>query len=321
MKGLVFDGSLALKQIDAPAIPIGEALIKVLVSGICNTDLEICRGYMGYKGVLGHEFVGIVEAFAPGTDPAVISRWQGKRVVGEINCGCGKCLDCLAGDTRHCPNRTTLGIDRRNGTMAEYCLLPVENLYEVPENVSDRQAVFTEPLAAAWEIAAQLHICPNHEVAVFGDGKLGLLVALVLRLSGCSLTLVGKHPEKMKIAEDAGVKTCLASVWQARQTCDIAVEATGTASGLNIALNSVKSRGIVVLKSTIADNTQVDCTQIVVREITVMGSRCGRFAPALRSLASGSVDVLPLISAEYSLDNGEEAFRKAHGSLKVLIFN
>ncbi len=321
MKALVFDGSVALGQVAMPDIPVGEALIKVLVSGICNTDLEICRGYMGYKGVLGHEFVGIVEAFAPGADPAVISRWQGKRVVGEINCGCGKCPGCLSGDTRHCPNRTTLGIDRRNGTMAEYCLLPVENLYEVPENVTDRQAVFTEPLAAAWEIAEQLHIRPDHEVVIFGDGKLGLLVALVLRLSGCGLTLVGKHPEKMKIAEDAGVKTCLASLWQARQHCDIAVEATGTAAGLNIALNSVKSRGIVVLKSTVADNTQVDCTQIVVREITVMGSRCGRFAPALRSLAAGNIDVLPLISAEYSLADGEEAFRKARGSLKVLIFN
>ena len=324
MRALVYDGSLKVTETDLAPIPPGEVRIKVLLSGVCNTDLEICRGYMNYRGILGHEFVGVVTETAPDLDAAEARRWLGRRVVGEINCGCGRCSLCLRGDTRHCAGRTTLGIDRRPGTMAEYCTLPAVNLYEVPDGVSDSQAVFTEPLAAAWNILEQVHIDPADRVLLLGDGKLGQLCAQVLRLSGCDLTVVGKHAAKLELLQKFNLRTCLLQEWLERQgqepAYDIVVEATGRADGLQQAVRAVRPRGTIVLKSTVAERSQIDLSLIVVHEIKIVGSRCGRFAPALRALQSGLVQVDGLTGAVYSLEEGVEALAEAaRSSLKVLL--
>ncbi len=324
MQALVYDGNLHLSEQPLAPIPPGEVRIQVSRASICNTDLEICRGYMGFQGILGHEFVGRVVKCHSELPDDIAQRWLDKRVVGEINCGCGQCPLCLQGDTRHCPNRTTLGIDRRPGAMAEYFNLPVENLYEVPPQLSDDEAVFTEPLAAAWNILEQVHLQPNSRVLVLGDGKLGQLVAQVLRLSGCHLLVVGKHPEKLAILTDLGIAVSTLEQWEDQHrnepACDVVVEATGSAQGLDMAINAVRPRGIIVLKSTVADNSNLNLAPIVIHEITVVGSRCGRFAPALRSLADGLIKVKPLISAHYSLSDGVEAFRCASsGAMKVLL--
>ena len=324
MRALVYDGSLRITDTAVTPIPPGEVRIRILLTGICNTDLEICRGYMNFQGILGHEFVGIVAETAPDIDADTARRWLGRRVVGEINCGCGRCTLCLQGDTRHCVGRTTLGIDRRQGTMAEFCTLPLANLYEVPECVSDRAAVFTEPLAAAWNIAEQIHLEPASRVLVLGDGKLGQLCAQVVRLSGCDLTVVGKHEDKLDLLKGSRIRVCLLDDWleqkQNRQAYDIVIEATGRADGLQKAITAVRPRGTIVLKSTVAERSVLDLSLIVVHEINVIGSRCGRFAPALRSLERGLIDVEPLISAVYALDDGVKAFAAAQrSSLKVLL--
>ena len=325
MRAIVYDGSLKVTEAPVAPIPPDEVRIKVSLSAICNTDLEICRGYMNYRGILGHEFVGVVTQCADDTAADAAKKWLGKRVVGEINCGCGHCRLCLQGDTRHCAARTTLGIDRRPGTMAEYCTLPLANLYEIPEHVSDRQAVFTEPLAAAWNILEQVHTEPNSRVLILGDGKLGQLCAQVLRLSGCDLTAVGKHEDKLRIMRTAAnVRTCLLRDFMDQlpkaPRYDIVIEATGKADGFSLAAQAVRPRGTIVLKSTVADRSVFDMSLIVVNEITVVGSRCGRFAPAIRALSEGLVNVEPLISSVYSLDEGISAFDAAQqGSLKVLL--
>jgi alcohol dehydrogenase len=314
MRALVYDGQLKFESDYAqPEPPRGEALVRVKLSGICNTDLEITRGYMAFQGVLGHEFVGIVERCE---DRALV----GQRVVGEINCHCGTCPTCLAGNPTHCPERSTLGIWGRDGAMADYCVLPVCNLHLVPDSVSDKQAVFTEPLAAALEILEQVHVRPTQRVVVLGDGKLGLLVAQVMRLTGCDLLAVGRHLDKLAILERQGIPTRLASEGMDSKP-DIVVDCTGHPDGFASARAMVKPRGTLVLKSTFQGQNEVNLTSIVVDEVSLVGSRCGPFAPALRLLVKRLVDVESLITATYPLGEALAAFEQARtkSTLKVLL--
>jgi threonine dehydrogenase-like Zn-dependent dehydrogenase len=310
------NGRVAVADIPQPGNP-AEALVRVTMSGICNTDLEIVRGYAGFEGTIGHEFVGVVES-APGG-----SLELGQRVVGEINAGCGSCALCAGGDARHCPNRTVLGILGRDGAHAEFLQLPVVNLLPVPPNVPDHQAVFTEPLAAACGILERApEITGETRVAVIGDGKLGQLCAQVLALKGARVLLVGKHAEKLSLAAARGIET--ARVDEARKRArrfDVAVEASGAGSGFEMALDLLRPRGTLVLKSTFHGATEMKAARIVVDEISVVGSRCGRFAPALDLLKRGAVDVQSLISEEYKLADGLRAMERANarGILKVLI--
>ena len=316
MKALRFENQhLSLTDIPMPN-RAGEALVRVTTAGVCNTDLEIVRGYANFSGTLGHEFVGIVEA---SPDPAQI----GCRVVGEINAGCGQCALCRAGDPRHCANRTVLGIVGRDGAFAEYLSLPAVNLLKVPDEVTDQQAVFTEPLAAACAILEQVTITPQQRVAVIGDGKLGQLIARVLATTKCDLVLIGKHAEKLQLAVQAGIATQLLSDVDPAWQFDFVVEASGAAAGLALALKLVKPRGAIVLKSTFSGAVTLDTSRIVVDEIRVIGSRCGRFDQALALLSSGRVNVESLIAAEYSLTEGIAAMRHAGtaGTLKVLLKN
>ena len=312
---LVNDGGLRF-QTDYPAPRRDqerETLVRVRLTGICNTDLELLRGYLGFRGVLGHEFVGEVVEAADGG-------WVGRRVVGDIDAACYRCATCLAGRHTHCPNRTTLGIAGRDGSHADYLLLPQSNLFAVPDGVSDEAAVFVEPLAAACEILEQVKIVPSDRVAVLGDGKLGLLVAAVLRLTGADLLLVGRHPEKLAIAEAWGVRTGLAGQTELAGF-DLVVECTGNESGFALARNLLRPRGTLVLKSTYQGDLKVDMSSLVVDEITLVGSRCGPFAPALRLLEAGLVDPSPLIAAEFPLADGVAAYECASrpGTLKVLL--
>ncbi len=317
MRALAWRDRLHLvDDLPRPVAGPDEALVRVALAGICNTDLEITRGYMGFQGVLGHEFVGVV-AEAGNTS------WVGRRVVGEINCACGACPTCRAGRPTHCPNRTTVGIDRHDGVFAEYVRLPSANLHAVPEGVSDRQAVFVEPLAAALEIPEQAHIRPTERAAVVGDGKLGLLVAQVLALLGVELTVVGRHPEKLAALARRGIATSLeGEVPEALEgVCDVVVDCSGKPEGFGLARRLVRPRGRLVLKSTFEGKGEVDLTGAVVDEVALLGSRCGPFAPALRLLERGLVDVEALIDREYPLEQGVEAFERAatRGALKVLL--
>jgi alcohol dehydrogenase len=321
MRALVCDYGLHFEgHFSEPTPAQGEALIGVRLAGICNTDLELVRGYLDFHGVLGHEFVGeVLEA-----DDSV---WIGRRVVGDINAACYRCDTCLAGRHTHCPNRTTLGISGRDGAFADYLLLPQANLYPVPDTVPDEKAVFTEPLAAACEILEQAPLRPTDRIVVLGDGKLGLLVAAVLRLTGSRLTVVGRHAGKLAIAASWGLPVCcsreadpdaaLASLAEA----DVVVECTGSPYGFAQARRLVRPRGILVLKSTYHGSLDVDMSALVVDEITLVGSRCGPFAPALRLLERGLVDPVPLISDVFPLSEGHQAFARASeaGALKVLL--
>lgn len=305
---------LGIRNIDKPH-DADEALVRVLLSGICNTDLEIARGYAGFNGTLGHEFVGVVEE---STDRDLI----GQRIVGEINAGCGKCELCRAGDPRHCATRTVLGIHGRDGAHAEFLQLPNINLVPVPENIPDEHAVFTEPLAAACGVLERASIAKADRVAVIGDGKLGLLCAQVVALTGASVLLVGKHLEKLRIAERRGIETSLPKEAAKRQRqFDVVVEASGAAGGFKLALDLLRPRGQLVLKSTFHGATEIDAARIVVDEISIIGSRCGRFQPALDLLQRQAIDLDSLISEEYSLANGLQAMAraKAKGVLKVLL--
>ncbi len=314
MRALVYDGELKLRNdYPQPTTPPGEALIRVKLAGICNTDLEIVRGYMGFKGVLGHELVGVVEECE---DEAFV----GQRVVGEINCYCGRCPTCQRGAPTHCPNRTTLGIWGRDGAFADFLTLPVNNLHHVPDKVSDEVAIFVEPLAAALEILEEVHIKPTDRVVVLGDGKLGLLVAQVLRLVGCDLTAVGRHEAKLDILRRRGIDARLTNDAQGIRA-DVVVDCTGHPSGFAAAREMVVPRGHFVLKSTFHGDVKVNLSSIVVDEMTLVGSRCGPFAPALRLLEQKLIHVEPLISAIYPLREGLEAFAEAgtKGVLKVLL--
>lgn len=319
MKAVVFNEGLKLvKDYKKPEPKKGEALVRVTLAGICNTDYEITKGYMGYKGILGHEAVGIVEEIND-EDQSLL----GKRVVAEISYGCKEpdCEWCAQKLYRHCPNRHTLGIWQKDGVFCEYFTMPLEVLFEVPENVEDEQAVFVEPLAAAIEITEQLHIKPMDRVVILGDGKLGLITALALNALNINVTLVGKHQNKLDIAKAQGVSVKLLNEFEIKKEYDVVVEATGSVSGFEIALALTKPRGVLVLKSTVAASKEFNLAPIVIDEITVLGSRCGQFPPALRLLQSGRIDLKPMISASYSVDDAIEAFEKNKEKdvLKVLL--
>ena len=307
---------LAVREIEKPEAG-AEALVRVLLSGICNTDLEIAKGYAGFKGTIGHEFVGVVEE---ATDDTML----GQRVVGEINAGCGECQLCVAGDSRHCAKRTVLGIVGRDGAHAEFLRLPLKNLKAVPDKVVDEHAVFAEPLAAACGILECVNIRSRDCIAVIGDGKLGLLCAQVLALSGASVLLIGKHAEKMRIAERRGIETAHPkSSAGRRHEFDVVVEASGSPSGFAGALDLLRPRGVLVLKTTLQGvaPAEFDPTRVVVDEITILGSRCGRFQPALDLLKKGAIDIDSLISEEYALARGVYAMERAgkKGVLKVFL--
>ena len=314
MRGLWLENNQLelLNDIPEPEIKEGEARVRVLSAGICNTDLELIRGYYPYKGILGHEFVGIVEE-----GPKNLIN---KRVVGEINAACGHCRFCLRNEPTHCENRSVLGIVNRNGAFADYLSLPTENLYPVPDNIPTEVATFTEPIAAALEIQTQIKIHPKDKVLVVGDGKLGQLVAQTLSTTDCDLLAVGRHDKKLANLRARGIKTGKSEDIQER-TFDIAVECTGNAQGFAMAQKALRPRGTLVLKSTYAGNLSLDAAAIVVDEITLIGSRCGRFAPALELLAQEKIDVQPLIDARYSLSQGIAAFERAQikGTQKVLL--
>ena len=308
MKAVVFDKELKLVDNYAKPVPQkGEALIRITLAGICNTDYEITKGYMGYSGILGHEAVGIVEEIND-DDKSLL----GKRVVAEISYGCKdpQCTYCAEKLYRHCPNRHTLGIWKKDGCFAEYMTMPLEVLFEVPDNVPDEQAVFVEPLAAACEITEQLHIKPFEKVVVLGDGKLGLITALTLNAQNIDVILVGKHQNKLDIAKAQGVKTYLLNDFAIEKKYDVVVEATGSISGFETALALTRPRGVLVLKSTVAASKEFNLAPIVIDEITVLGSRCGQFGPALRLLKNNRIDFSPLISAVYNADDAIEAFEK-----------
>ncbi len=314
MKGIwLEEQQLQLKtDLPIPTPPSGEALIGVLQAGICNTDLELLRGYYPYTGIIGHEFVGVVES---GPEHLV-----NKRVVGEINATCGQCRFCRTGNSNHCEQRTVLGILNRHGAFAEYLTLPTTNLHLVPDKISDDAATFTEPLAAALEIQEQISLTPENQVLVVGDGKLGQLVAQTLALTGCDLLVVGRHRDKLAHLEQRGIKTGFADLVKTSRF-DVAVECTGNPDGFSLALQGLRPRGVLVLKSTYAGKLNIDASAIVVNEITIIGSRCGPFAKALDLLANNRVDVSYLIEASYPLEQGLAAFDRAQqrGVLKILL--
>jgi threonine dehydrogenase-like Zn-dependent dehydrogenase len=325
MKALRYQNeSLSVSDVAMP-LANGEALVRVTLSGICNTDLEIAKGYAGFEGTIGHEFVGVVEEAGQAAgllSPRQAGSLSYTRVVGEINAGCGECDLCRGGDPRHCPKRTVLGIVGRDGAHAEFLKLPIENLIQVPEEISDERAVFTEPLAAACGILERAPINEDTRVAVIGDGKLGLLCAQVVAHAGASVVLVGKHPNKLQIAEGRGIETMtIDRAGSRKRQFDVAVEASGSASGFALALELLSPRGVLVLKSTFHGAMEIETARLVVDEISVVGSRCGRFAPALELLKSGAVDVESLISEEFSLADGLQAMHRAAepGVMKVLL--
>ena len=309
------DRTLTLREdLPVPIPPPGEARVRVRVAGVCNTDLELVRGYYPYAGVPGHEFVGVVEE-APGAPP-----WVGKRVVGEINAVCGSCETCRAGRRSHCERRTVLGIVARDGAFATHLRLPVENLHAVPDDLADDVAAFTEPTAAAFEILQQVPIGPGDRAVVIGAGKLGHLVAQVLGTTGCDVLAVGRSPAPLALLAARGIRTGTATDLP-RRRADVVVECTGNPAGLELARGAVRPRGTIVLKSTYEGRAAIDLAPFVVDEITLVGSRCGPFAPALAALASGRVDPRPLVEARYALADGVAAFAHAarKGALKVLV--
>lgn len=301
-------------DLEKPTPTHNEALIKVLMSGICNTDIELTKGYYPYTGVLGHEFVGVVEA-----GPQELLN---KRVVGEINLTCDQCNNCLRNLKSHCQKRTVLGIVNKQGAFANYITLPSKNLYLVPDHVSTEAATFTEPLAAALEIQEQVHILPSDKVLVIGDGKLGNLITQTLLLNGCELWLVGRHEKKYLPFAKKGVMVGKENIIQP-QYFDIVIECTGNSIGFQLALDAVRPRGTLVMKSTYADQLHLNAATIVVNEITLVGSRCGPFQPALQLLARELIDVHSLIEKIYPLSEGMKAFEHAmnKGSMKIIINN
>ena len=318
MKALRFDGNLKL-VCDAP-VPrrAGESLVQVVCAGICNTDLEIVKGYAGFQGTPGHEFVGrVVES----PDNSLI----GRRIVGEINAGCGNCELCRRDDPRHCADRTVLGIKGRDGAFAEFLSLPTRNLVELPDSISDDAAVFVEPLAAACNILEQIRIASSGQIVVVGDGKLAQLVVLVIAQVGCKVTVIGRHKEKLEMAIGYGAQEALLEgellLSESKARFDVAIEASGSPSGLATALALVKPGGTVVLKSTHHGATPLDTSQVVVNELSIIGSRCGRFRPALGLLVDRKLDLSALISRRLTLEEGLLAFEEAASpdSLKIIL--
>ncbi|HXG50642.1 MAG TPA: alcohol dehydrogenase catalytic domain-containing protein [candidate division Zixibacteria bacterium] len=313
MKALHWDGrALSLVSSAMPRKEPGAALVRVRLAGICDTDLQIFKGYMGFRGIPGHEVVGVVaEGPAPLMD---------RRVVAEINFACGSCTECRRGLGNHCASRKVMGIAGADGAFAEYVAVPPENLHLVPDGVPDEAAVCTEPLAAAFEILEQVQVNPADRVLILGDGKLGFLCAQVLKLTGAAVTVVGKHAGKLERIRQRSIRTEFLDGWKP-SAHDVVVEATGSADGLRRAIEAVRPRGTLVLKSTVAEAHSVSLAPLVVNEVTVIGSRCGPFAPALEALAERKVAVEPLIERIYPLDAGLEAVAHAArpGARKILL--
>lgn len=318
MKVLYFQDHLKyISNYPKPVLKKDEALIRVKLAGICNTDMEIIKGYLSFKGVLGHEFAGVIEK---SLDKDII----GKRMVGEINIGCGKCSYCRNELKNHCPKRKVLGIFERDGAFAEYLTLPLVNIHLLPPDISDEEAVFIEPLAAAFEILEQVKITPKQEIIVIGDGKLGQLIARVLALYSNNLLVIGKSKEKLSLLEKIDIKTMTLRDMkkiEASLEADIIVECTGNSEGMLIACNLVKPKGTIILKSTYHYQTKVNFSEIVIKEINVIGSRCGPFDRAIKALNEKKVNPLPLISKIFSIEEGLDAFEytQKRDILKVLI--
>jgi threonine dehydrogenase-like Zn-dependent dehydrogenase len=315
MKALVFDSSLRFDpRHPEPPLELGDALIKVHQAGVCSTDIEITRGYMRYKGVIGHEFVGTVES---SPDKNLV----GRRVVGEINCVCGRCDMCLSGLSNHCRNRTVLGILNHDGAFAERVRLPSHNLHILPDTVDNDCAVFVEPLAAAFQVLKQIRVEPRTWLTVLGDGRLGLLVAQVLRNTGCPVRVIGKHPEKLTLCEKWQIRSRLLADIAPRHDQDIVIDCTGSAAGFELAMQIVRPRGTIVLKSTVAEGKPLNLAPVVVDELTIIGSRCGPFREAIAALADKSIDVVSLISRRMKLEQGVEALSMVQRNdvLKVIL--
>ncbi|MFB5598180.1 MAG: alcohol dehydrogenase catalytic domain-containing protein [Nitrosopumilaceae archaeon] len=314
MKATCFDGKNMRYEENYPEPNTGEVLVRVNLAGICGTDLEILDGYMAYDGILGHEFVGTVKK-------ADNSDLIGKRVVGEINAGCGACESCQKGMDRHCPNRTVLGILKRDGAFAEFLSLPEKNLHVIPDSITDEQAVFVEPLAAAFEIKEQVSLQSQWKVAVVGDGRLAQLIIRVLKLTCPNITCFGKHKNKLESLINIGVKIKIGIEKSDEQSFDLVVEATGSNSGFTDTMKLIKPRGTVILKSTIASRENLDLTPTIINEITLIGSRCGLFKPAIDALVTGVVSVDSMIDSTYPLEKFSEAIEHAKkpDTLKVFL--
>ncbi|SFI35592.1 MDR/zinc-dependent alcohol dehydrogenase-like family protein [Planctomicrobium piriforme] len=294
-----------------PATLPGQVPIRVLTAGICETDLQLFRGYMGFRGVLGHEFVGVAEA----------GKFVGQRVAGEINCACDRCETCRAGLRTHCPHRTVLGILNQDGAFADRVWLPEANLHPIPDNVSNDAAVFVEPLAAAFQIPAQLNLKGFRDIVVLGDGRLGNLCAQVLALHGRDPLVIGKHDEKLSLLQKLGIRIRRVDENQTARQADLVVDCTGSASGFADACRLVRPRGTIVLKTTVAGTTGPNLAPVVIDEINVIGSRCGPFPPAIAALTNGDIEVTSLITGRYPIEQAVAAFEQAQrkGQLKVLI--
>jgi threonine dehydrogenase-like Zn-dependent dehydrogenase len=317
MRAIVYDGkkvSLRRKYPD-PKPGKGELLVEVTHAGICSTDLEIARGYMRFSGVLGHEFVGRVVA-GP-------QAWRGKRVVSDINCVCGKCDMCRSGMANHCRKRTVIGLNGRDGCFADYIVVPERNCHLIPEAVSDEEAVFVEPLAAAYQSLHQVPIEPRMRVAVLGAGRLGLLVAQVLAATQCRLEVISRNSEKLSFCDKKGIRTIPLDELLPKADRDVVIDCTGSSDGLALALRLVRPRGTIVMKTTTADAGQINLTPLVVNEIVLLGSRCGPFPEAINALARKEIDVLSMISRTFPLARGLEALRAAESPqcIKVLLRN
>jgi len=315
MRALLFNQSLAYThRHPEPGLAAGDTLVRIRQAGICATDLEITKGYMGFKGVLGHEFVGeVVES----PDKALLKQ----RVVGEINVVCGRCDLCVAGLSSHCRNRTVLGIQNRDGAFADYVRLPAVNLHVLPASVDNDQAVFVEPLAAAFQVLKQIKLDGRRWVTVLGDGRLGLLVAQVLQSVGCPVRVIGKYPEKLALCEKWSIRSRPLADIVPRHDQDVVVDCTGSPNGFELAMQMVRPRGTIVLKSTFASGKPLNLAPLVIDEVTVIGSRCGPFKEAIRALAEKEIDVVSLIHRRMKLEQGVEAMNLAArpGVLKVLL--
>lgn len=315
MRAIVFDGQPRFDPRHRdPPVEQGECLLRVVQAGICATDLEIVKGYMGFRGVLGHEFVAVVEQ-------APDANLVGKRVVGEINVACAHCDLCMSGLRTHCRNRSVVGILKHDGAFADLLRLPAVNLHVLPDAVDDDQAVFVEPLAAAFQVLKQVSIDSRKWVTVLGDGRLGLLCAQVLRNAGCPVRVIGKHPEKLTLCEKWQIRHRPLSEITPRHDQDVVVDCTGSPAGFELAMQMVRPRGTIVLKSTVAMGKQTNLAPLVIDEVTVVGSRCGPFREAIAALASREVDVLSLIHRRMKLEHGAAALELAArpGVLKVLL--
>lgn len=312
MRAVVFDGHLRFTDAwQLRAGKPGEVAVDVIKAGICETDMQLCQGYMGFSGVLGHEFVGIARS----------GKFAGQRVVGEINCACEACELCRRQLGNHCPNRTVVGILLHDGAFAESVWIPEVNLHRVPDSLSTEAAVFVEPVAAACRIPQQIPDVHGQSVIVLGDGRLGNLCAQVLVYHGCNVTVVGKHPEKLRLLSNRGVATVLLQDFSPTRSADVVVDCTGSASGLETALRAVRPCGTIVLKTTVAATQNIHMAPFVIDEIRLIGSRCGPFADAIQLLTEGAVDVGPLLSATYPIHDAIKAFEHAtrKDTLKVLL--